>query len=632
MELDRTQSKGNSSCPLPYPERFNAAIGYVTNLPEGKRHHPSNLTNTVCSHLAHPSGDNPLTEESKLLLYALSQQAAVGPCNEPRPWGWNVVNNAKWQSWKQLGDLSTIEAMRLYVRTLEEEIANWWELSTSAAPLSQDSADEEKAVPQQLPAHTSGSVHMPAKSRSVAEVVVEGSWVSPYITSDKKPPPRYEHAVALLNNQIYVIGGNCGGRYINDTWALNLEDLTWNCVSGGRSSALAAAESVQLVPTAGHTAIVWNGNILVIGGHTRAGYTTESLPVRSLDPRTGLWSQMSATSAEDDGSMPKPRGGHSATLLGSRLFIFGGEDIKRRPLNELWILDLTTMTWSQPPMIGAIPTPRGAHSAVSFRGRYILIFAGGSAAHCYSDLYYLDTHTMEWFAPEVEGKSPPPRAGHAGALLGTTWYIVGGGNNAAGCADMYSLDVSPLGNGALEWVLVGNTPPASAIASEGLSLLSVSMAGCLVSFGGYNGKYHNAIHVYRPEGYVVVKPPNARGPPYRENGRSDEKEASGAQDAAALREATSHEMSIMRRQLESAQAALAAAEKVAEGAKEALENEEARALRLEVEVAELKTALTRMGELEKELSKYRARETEETSRKPGLWGFISGADAAVDAK
>ena len=44
-----------------------------------------------------------------------------GPCNEPKPWGWSVVNNAKWQSWKQLGDMSSMEAMRLYVRTLEEE-------------------------------------------------------------------------------------------------------------------------------------------------------------------------------------------------------------------------------------------------------------------------------------------------------------------------------------------------------------------------------------------------------------------------------------------------------------------------------------------------------------------------------
>lgn len=39
------------------------------------------------------------------------------------------------------------------------------------------------------------------------------------------------------------------------------------------------------------------------------------------------------------------------------------------------------------------------------------------------------------------------------------------------------------------------------------SLLPVPMAGCMVSFGGYNGRYHNSVHVYRPEGYVVVKAP-----------------------------------------------------------------------------------------------------------------------------
>ncbi len=44
-----------------------------------------------------------------------------GPNTQPKPWGWNVVENAKWQSWKQLGDMPAVEAMRLYVRSLEEE-------------------------------------------------------------------------------------------------------------------------------------------------------------------------------------------------------------------------------------------------------------------------------------------------------------------------------------------------------------------------------------------------------------------------------------------------------------------------------------------------------------------------------
>ena len=54
------------------------------------------------------------------MLYALQQQATVGPCKDPKPWGWNVVESAKWQSWHQLGEMSKMEAMRLYVRIVEE--------------------------------------------------------------------------------------------------------------------------------------------------------------------------------------------------------------------------------------------------------------------------------------------------------------------------------------------------------------------------------------------------------------------------------------------------------------------------------------------------------------------------------
>lgn len=44
----------------------------------------------------------------------------------------------------------------------------------------------------------------------------------------------------------------------------------------------------------------------------------------------------------------------------------------------------------------------------------------------------LDTESMEWFVPTVEGNPPSSRAGHAAAALGSMWYIIGGGNNTSG--------------------------------------------------------------------------------------------------------------------------------------------------------------------------------------------------------
>ena len=91
------------------------------------------------------------------------------------------------------------------------------------------------------------------------------------------------------------------------------------------------------------------------------------------------------------------------------------------------------------------------------------------------------------------------RSGHAGAALGSRWFIAGGGNNSSGCSDMMVLELQGLGRGGtLRWSHVVDVEPRSALASEGLSLLAVPEAGILVSFGGYNGKYYNSVHLFKP--------------------------------------------------------------------------------------------------------------------------------------
>lgn len=68
-----------------------------------------------------PAGSKQISDELRLALYALHQQATVGPCTEAKPWGWNMVESAKWESWSQLGNMASMEAMRLYVKLVEDE-------------------------------------------------------------------------------------------------------------------------------------------------------------------------------------------------------------------------------------------------------------------------------------------------------------------------------------------------------------------------------------------------------------------------------------------------------------------------------------------------------------------------------
>ena len=625
-----------------------------------------------------------LSEETKLLLYALEKQSMEGPCTQPKPWGWNVVENAKYQAWKQLGDMSQNEAMRLYVRTLEEEAGEgWWSaelLTTSGAERAAatdgtgaatetNAATETKAADAATANGTGQRENSTVdnkknvKRRSVAEVLVEGSWVSPYIDDAQRPTPRYEHSMALLGSKAYLIGGNYAGRYIADTWCLDLESLAWSQVvpSSSSPSSLSEGGTAGLPPSAGHAAVGYNGSVVLVGGHERLervkGKVKSFSPmkVHRLDPIGCAWSDVATT-----GVVPLQRGGHSVNLIAHKLYMFGGENPNRKPSNELFVLDLKTNEWSQPEVAGEAPIARSSHSAVTYLDRYIVVFGGGSVANCYNDVVVLDTQTMTWTRPETIGQTPPIRAGHASAVLGSLMYMIGGGNNAKGCADMYSLDLKNLGTerGTLEWVLIGNTPPESAIASEGLSLTCLPMAGCVLSYGGYNGKYHSAIHVFRPESYVLEalqekkslsQDPSMRSlasdrersersersdrPEREASGRDSPNGASGTLATQARLESTSLEVDIMRRQLASANKALEEAEKVAEAAREALAEEEQRNMQLQVQVSELRKEADRARELERELQRYRLRDSQGGNvqgKKTGIWGYIAGSDRMDD--
>ncbi|KAI4295170.1 hypothetical protein MLD38_040550 [Melastoma candidum] len=69
-------------------------------------------------------------KDVSLLLYALynqdSRRQTVGPQNIPKPRGWSPVEQGKWTSWNGLGNMTSTEAMRLFVKILEEERPGWY--------------------------------------------------------------------------------------------------------------------------------------------------------------------------------------------------------------------------------------------------------------------------------------------------------------------------------------------------------------------------------------------------------------------------------------------------------------------------------------------------------------------------
>ncbi|EIE23784.1 galactose oxidase [Coccomyxa subellipsoidea C-169] len=463
-------SNSQDACTLPYPDRFHAAVNFIVNSVPGTK---------------------PVPDELRLALFALHQQATVGPCTEAKPWGWNVVESAKWESWNQLGNMSSVEAMRLYVKLIEQEQPDWWALAKAHKHKLSLLAAEENG------GDSDGGAYFASPALDAAPL---GVWSTPFVEGPKRPPPRYEHAAATVGPNLYVLGGNCGGRYLGDVWILALDTMTWSPVSGpaksapptpsqnGDAAAILAPVPQPLPPCAGHAMVAWGSKLLVLGGHMKAKDARKDLQVSAFDTQATTWALL-----EPSGAPPTSRGGHSATIIGSSVFIFGGEDSSRRPLGELVILDLAAMAWVRADTTGLPPAARSAHTAVAYKNRFLVVFGGGSVAHCYNDVSLLDTKTNEWSSPATDGVPPTPRAGHAAAMLGDRLYVVGGGNNSAGCADLACLDLSGLAAGRpLRWSSVATAEPRSAIASEGLSLVAARGPGALVAYGGYNGRYHSS--------------------------------------------------------------------------------------------------------------------------------------------
>ncbi|EOA22209.1 hypothetical protein CARUB_v10002793mg [Capsella rubella] len=478
-----------ASSSLSYPERFYAAASYVGL--DGSQSSVKQLSSKFSS-------------DTALLLYALHQQATIGPCSIPKPSAWNPVEQSKWKSWQGLGTMPSIEAMRLFVKILEEEDPGWYPRASNSVP--DTAVDFQINNTMAESSFESGASFGEIKKNSTEDggltktqdkdvVLEDPNTVSVYNqwtalrTSGQPPKARYEHGAAVIQDKMYMYGGNHNGRYLGDLHVLDLKNWTWSRVETKVvTESQETSSPAKLTHCAGHSLIPWENKLLSVGGHTKD--PSESMIVKEFDLHSCSWSILKTY-----GKPPISRGGQSATLVGKSLVIFGGQDAKKSLLNDLHILHLDTMTWDEIDVLGSPPTPRSDHAAAAHAERYLLIFGGASHATCFDDLHVLDLQSMEWSRHTQQGEAPTQRAGHAGVTIGENWYIVGGGDNKTGASETVVLNMS-----TLAWSVVTSVQGRVPLASEGLSLVLSSYSGedVIVAFGGYNGSYNNEVNVFKP--------------------------------------------------------------------------------------------------------------------------------------
>ncbi|KAL7727635.1 hypothetical protein ACLKA6_014976 [Drosophila palustris] len=245
-----------------------------------------------------------------------------------------------------------------------------------------------------------------------------------------QPRPRHGHRAINIKELMVVFGGGNEG-IVDELHVYNTVSNQWYVpvLKGDVPNGCAA-----------YGFVVEGTRMFVFGGMIEYGKYSNEL--YELQATKWEWRKMYPESP-DNGLPPCPRLGHSFTMVGEKIFLFGGlanesDDPKNnipKYLNDLYILDTRGVhshngKWIIPKTFGDSPPPRESHTGISFMnkdsGKLSLLVYGGMSGCRLGDLWLLDTDSMTWEKPRTRGQAPLPRSLHSSTMIANKMYVFGG--------------------------------------------------------------------------------------------------------------------------------------------------------------------------------------------------------------
>ncbi|XP_063849424.1 F-box only protein 42-like [Scylla paramamosain] len=240
-------------------------------------------------------------------------------------------------------------------------------------------------------------------------------WYTPTYPSHVIPiSKRYSHCSCVFESTMYVFGGcTSTNTTFNDLWRYDLGSHEWTRL---------LTTGTYPSPKAYASMVTWNKCLVLFGGWTHPS-------VYPLHQQWVLFSELHVydilgnrwTQLYSPGS-PPPTAGHSASMHGSIMVVFGGLQKLERTFastNDVFCLDLVQQCWFKPLMGEEEPKPRYGHSHIKLDERHILVLAGcGGSNKLYNDVWLLtlpeDLHdrAARWHWQQVTIKEPehmPPQ-------------------------------------------------------------------------------------------------------------------------------------------------------------------------------------------------------------------------------
>lgn len=155
------------------------------------------------------------------------------------------------------------------------------------------------------------------------------------------PPARAGHTMAAINNTMYIFGGETGsssGENLSKSTGSVLGDLWKLEEAQDRYDQQLATNGPS--PRTGHTSFVRDGKMYVYGGRDANGQALDDLWV--YDPATNTWTEIQLS-----GVIPAGRFDASSGTTSDDIFWLAGGWTDWGADNQIWSFDFTTNTWQQ---------------------------------------------------------------------------------------------------------------------------------------------------------------------------------------------------------------------------------------------------------------------------------------------
>jgi hypothetical protein len=281
---------------------------------------------------------------------------------------------------------------------------------------------------------------------------------------------------------------------LNDLWKYDIETKCWTCIQESSGPVRAddphdgdaASNVLGKVPTRrfGYVSVVHNGKFVLFGGFDGSRWLND---MYVFDFPTATWTEIQAV-----GALPSARSCPAWAKDATHVYIQGGYDGVERK-SDFFALDLETYTWTEMPCLGTPPSPRYFHSCCLY-GNRMYLYGGYSGNERLSDMYGYDFDTNHWSQVDCTGgDAPSGRSSLVAQVHDNSIYVFGGYNGTTVLNDFFRFRLKPIG-----------VPPSGLVSDLERLINNPELADVRFTVEGKEVHAHKAILAIRSEYFRVM--------------------------------------------------------------------------------------------------------------------------------